>query len=242
MPEHLNEKESTSLQEKQVHYGVWPVWEPLFCFILAAFLSAIPALFTDTAQSVIGVIVVSYILQVACYFLLPVFIVTVLRSYKPSALGLISTKWSHCLPVAIVCGLAFYLINVALATAISAIFPQSLENPQAILLLFDYARNNVELVMLIVIIVFLAPASEEMLFRAYLLPPLLNNFGRWPAYIISAILFAAAHQNVWVFVPIFAGGVGFAWLYDRYHNIFYNIIAHTTWNIIALSLYSIFAV
>ena len=54
---------------------------------------------------------------------------------------------------------------------------------------------------------------------------------------MAGLVFGAMHMNIWVFLPMFVGGVGFAWPYDKKHNLYINILAHITWNTISMALY-----
>ena len=83
----------------------------------------------------------------------------------------------------------------------------------------------------------LAPVSEEMLFRAFLLPALQKVFGRWTAIILTTTIFAAAHLNLRVFLPIFVSSIVLCWIYERYQNIVYCMVAHMIWNMIALNMF-----
>ena len=75
----------------------------------------------------------------------------------------------------------------------------------------------------------LAPAAEELLFRGYAYPALKARTGRHAAW-ISALLFASVHVYLINFLPLFALGIAFVQLYERYRSIAVPILAHATMN------------
>jgi membrane protease YdiL (CAAX protease family) len=87
---------------------------------------------------------------------------------------------------------------------------------------------------LIVTTVVVAPVVEETFFRAFVFGGLRARYGwRWAA-IISAALFAAAHGELTFFIPAFALGCLFAYLYQRSNSIWPGLILHMTVNAIAM--------
>lgn len=221
--------------------SLWPFGEGIIIFLAATFLSSLPAFFSASAGSVLGLTLISYLLQDACFFLLPVFSLTVLRRLGPEALGMRLPSPRLCLTVGIGGGLVLYGINMVLSLVSAALLPQSWQSRQSILVLFDLADNSLETGLLVFFVIAVSPLAEEMLFRVFMLPPLLARFSRPAAFAIAAGLFALIHFNAMVFLPLFAGGWGFCWIYDKYRNYWYNVIAHSVWNIVALILLYIFS-
>lgn len=97
------------------------------------------------------------------------------------------------------------------------------------------------------IIVFLAPFVEEVLFRGYVFG-IIRNKSRAAAYIVSCALFAALH--VWQFAAVdqslgafllmlqyFVPGVVFAWCYEQSGTLWASILPHAFVN--ALAMWSI---
>lgn len=85
-------------------------------------------------------------------------------------------------------------------------------------------------------VVVLAPVGEELLFRGLLLRALVRRIRFWPAALLSALLFAAAHADAYLLWPraiALAGtGVVLAWLY-RWRGYWASVTAHATVNIVA---------
>jgi membrane protease YdiL (CAAX protease family) len=76
----------------------------------------------------------------------------------------------------------------------------------------------------------LAPVLEEMLFRGVILRSFLGQYGRWPAIIGSAVLFGAAHLNIYQFGAALILGLYLGWLYDRSKSLLPCIALHGFYN------------
>jgi uncharacterized protein len=215
----------------------WHIWQAFLVLPLVVVISAVPFFFNSEAVSQVGVNLISLLLQDGCFILLPLLLVCGYYKQPPQALGFRSFPVSQVFRLAIPAGILFYLINVAIAVLINLIFPDKIDQSQTALMLLALARNKFELVMLVAFFTTLVPMAEEIYFRAFVYPPLKRACGRRAAIVFAAALFALIHVNFWTFLPLFAGGLGFAWLYDRYRNIWLNIIAHMTWNTLVLVLY-----
>jgi uncharacterized protein len=81
----------------------------------------------------------------------------------------------------------------------------------------------------------LVSLAEEMVFRGYLLYNLMESMSRWPALVVSAVLFAAFHINnpgvgVMPVVNVLLAGVlmGVNFVYTR--NLWFGLAFHFAWN------------
>ena len=92
----------------------------------------------------------------------------------------------------------------------------------------------------LLIVVFLAPFVEEVLFRGYVFGSL-RDHSRVVAYVVSCVLFAFLHvwqfavggHGVWYFVLMLQyliPGLVLAWCYDRAGNLWAPILVHITVN------------
>ncbi|MCR4963770.1 MAG: CPBP family intramembrane metalloprotease [Firmicutes bacterium] len=213
----------------------WQIWHP-FAVLLASFvLALLPMALTARPYNVVGLNLTSYWLQFVGFFLGPLYIACVRYKQKPAVLGIRKVK-ARLYFAAPLCGLAFYLLNVLVALAVTLVCGRDMAL-QNVLQVFDYAQNPFEIWGLILSVAVLAPVSEEMLFRAFLYPPLKAAVGKSKAVLIASFLFGVSHGSLWTLFPMWAGGVCFTLLYDRYRSLAMNIIAHATWNTIALSLF-----
>lgn len=202
-------------------------------------LSLLPALASGGGAKPLGLALISYLLQCAGFFLIPLFSVCRVYGGHPGWLGLQRLNMPFCLKRGLPAGLILFLLNLLTSLLVTALLPASWIEEQSIVALLSSTANVFETVMLALFILVFAPIAEEIIFRAYLYPPLKSGVGRRRALVFASLIFAASHINVAAFLPLFVGGLGFCWLYDRYGNIYINIIAHIVWNTIAMILFYI---
>jgi len=217
----------------------WRIWQTLAVLPLAIFVASLVWLVNNEGVSQVGVSLIGILLQDSCLLLVPLLIVCLYYKQAPETLGFRKISITRILRVGIPAGIACYLLNVVFSVLINTIFPGKIEATQNNIQLLGLAENNFEIGMLVLFYCLLAPLAEEIYFRAFVYPPLKHKFGRVNALILSAALFALVHGNIWIFLPLFAGGLGFAWLYDKFGNIWINICAHMVWNITVITLYFI---
>jgi hypothetical protein len=87
---------------------------------------------------------------------------------------------------------------------------------------------------------FLAPLFEETIFRGFLFGGLRQRLGWRNAALLSSAIFGAMHLSFAAFIPTFALGFLFAYLYQRSNSIWPGIILHTLLN--SFSLCTLFMV
>lgn len=104
-----------------------------------------------------------------------------------------------------------------------------------------------KLLVVVFFAVIMAPLIEELVFRGVMQTCLLHVFGglRWPAMIVTAILFSVTHA--WVvpwqsLVTLFALGLIFGYVYERTGSLLTPILVHAGFNaanvIMAVMLYT----
>jgi membrane protease YdiL (CAAX protease family) len=76
----------------------------------------------------------------------------------------------------------------------------------------------------------LAPVLEEMLFRGIILRAFLHQYDRRKAILASALIFGAAHLNIYQFVIAFGLGLVLGWLYERTQSLIPCIALHGLYN------------
>ena len=87
---------------------------------------------------------------------------------------------------------------------------------------------------LFVAVVLVGPVAEETFFRGFVFAGLRSRYDWRLAAGMSAALFAAAHLELTFFLPAFALGYLFAYLYQRSNSIWPGLILHMLLNGIAL--------
>lgn len=212
----------------------WSAWETVAVLGLSMLLSAIPYRFGATARG-IGADLVAYFIQTGCFFLAPLLLVTAVRGRSAADLGFTAPEWRRCLIVGVGFGLLLYSINLFISWVQTLLFPQA-QAQEYIVELLDKA-TPFETVFLLLLLLFMAPLAEETLFRGFFFPALRWRYGRLAAYVLCAAVFAASHMNLWTLLPVVCVSLGLCRLYEKYGSLWYNIIAHMTWNAVALTLY-----
>ena len=80
------------------------------------------------------------------------------------------------------------------------------------------------------LLVVVAPVTEELLFRGIILRGFLANYSKRRAILLSALLFALMHGNPWQFIPAFVAGVLLAWLLIETGSLIPCLFAHAVAN------------
>ena len=77
-----------------------------------------------------------------------------------------------------------------------------------------------------IVLVIVAPLTEEPLFRGILLRGFTRNYGTWLGVLGTAFLFGAIHLNPWQFVGAFLLGIVFAWWTLKTRSILPALLGH----------------
>ena len=80
------------------------------------------------------------------------------------------------------------------------------------------------------LLVMVAPVTEEVLFRGLILRGFLQNYSTRSAILLSAFLFAVMHTNPWQFISAFVAGVLLAWLLIETGSLLPCLFAHAAAN------------
>jgi membrane protease YdiL (CAAX protease family) len=88
----------------------------------------------------------------------------------------------------------------------------------------------------VILIVFLAPLGEEMVFRGIAYTALRGR-GRTRALMVTSLLFAVAHIQVIHFIPIFCIGLILAYLFERTGSLKPAIALHVLVNLTLMILW-----
>ena len=94
--------------------------------------------------------------------------------------------------------------------------------------------NRQTLVSRIVLLVIVAPVTEELLFRGILLRGLLNRHHPVMAVLLTSLLFAAVHVNPWQCPSALCLGLALGWFYLRTGSILTCILGHAIANGLSL--------
>lgn len=104
--------------------------------------------------------------------------------------------------------------------------------------LSDKATSPVGIIAIVLTVGILAPIAEELFFRGLLYGAIRKrgDFAEnqkatiWVSVIVSSAIFSAIHFQLLLFPALFAVGIIFAWLYERYQRLAPAIWAHVGFN------------
>jgi membrane protease YdiL (CAAX protease family) len=96
--------------------------------------------------------------------------------------------------------------------------------------LVEAAKSEQGLVVMLLVGAILAPLSEEVYFRGYMLSALAKRFGEKAGVVLSSAYFAVVHLDARAFFPIFVLGAILAFAYLRTRSLTLVITAHMVIN------------
>lgn len=93
-----------------------------------------------------------------------------------------------------------------------------------------FGAGSLGLFMAVLMAVIVGPLTEELAFRGVIAPAIHSRFGKWPAIIASAALFALYHVTPWLWAPMFVFGVALGWLALSRQSLWPAIALHAIYN------------
>ncbi len=105
---------------------------------------------------------------------------------------------------------------------------------QEIVDLFNGSRTLQQRIVIIVVAVCVAPASEEFIFRFFLYGVLKRYIGPALGIFLNALLFAAVHAHLPSFAPLFVLGICFTLAYEWSGSILVSMTMHSLFNSLTL--------
>jgi len=158
------------------------------------------------------------------------------RGFDLGALtGISRISFLRALSTGIVLLLAAYPLILLAETITQGLFRIGPDR-QSIVELFDASRTIGQRVMIIVFAVAIAPVAEEFLFRFFLYGVLRRYFGHVFGIIVNALLFAAIHNHLPSFVPLFVLGMCFTIAYEWSGSILVSMTMHSLFNSLSLTV------
>ena len=98
----------------------------------------------------------------------------------------------------------------------------------------SWESSSSALILTFISICILTPISEELLFRGYILDSINRIHGKWPAILLSSLLFGLVHFDPYIIGMATIGGVIYGWIRIRTGSLIPGIVAHAMWNTMAL--------
>jgi membrane protease YdiL (CAAX protease family) len=82
----------------------------------------------------------------------------------------------------------------------------------------------------LLLLVIIAPLTEELLFRGLILRGLLSRYPVWISVLISSLLFGLFHLNPWQIIGATLGGLILGWIFVRTRSLVPCVFAHALFN------------
>lgn len=91
------------------------------------------------------------------------------------------------------------------------------------------------------LLVVVAPLTEELLFRGLILRGLIAQRGEWAAVLYSSLLFGLLHLNPWQLASAFFLGIVLGWLFIQTRSLVPCILCHAAFNALSFAVGSGYA-
>lgn len=136
------------------------------------------------------------------------------------------SRWSLLAPMTVL------LAGMGIATSEADNVTQSFlaSPPEALDISWMFAGADRSLLGLLLLLVVVAPVTEELLFRGIILRGFLSRYSVVTAVTLSALLFALFHLNPWQFIGAFALGLVFGWWYVKTRSLVPCLVGHGIFN------------
>lgn len=105
---------------------------------------------------------------------------------------------------------------------------------QNIVELFSGSHTMEQRILIIILAVAVAPIAEELVFRFFLYGVFRRYLGRTVGLMINALVFAAVHQHLPSFAPLFVLGACFTLAYEWSGSILVSMTMHSLFNSLSL--------
>lgn len=93
-----------------------------------------------------------------------------------------------------------------------------------------FGSGSIGLALSVLLVVVVAPLAEELAFRGVIMPVVGQNWGKWPAVLVSAAVFSAYHFTPWLLFPTFMLGSALGWLAWERRSLWPAIALHALYN------------
>lgn len=210
-----------------------------FIFIYAIFIvtNSIASIFLVDAK----IIFIVPILQIISFVIIPIQIMKNNEWNIKYNLKLLSSFKINHFFAGIASIIGYLIFSVGFSSLLNIVLPENLSDLIRKMssehnLIFDkfLFHSNIYIVLITsLMLVFVAPFTEEILFRGFLLTPLENALNKRKAIALSAALFALVHMNPAIFVHLFILGIILGYFAAYTKNIFVPIFIHLLNNLFA---------
>ncbi|HXF82450.1 MAG TPA: CPBP family glutamic-type intramembrane protease [bacterium] len=183
--------------------------------------------------------------QAAIFLVLPLYIVRRRYGLPRSAVGLRFERWPLWTGLGLAAGavsialsvllerLAIYLIGFVAGRDRAAAMAEQEHLADVLTAILKGPLAVADLVLVFLLVCALVPVAEELFFRGFVYGAL-RRWGVAAAALLSALFFAAVHNQIVHFLPIFALGLILALLYERTGSLLPAMLVHAVNNVVAL--------
>ena len=140
--------------------------------------------------------------------------------------SIIKTIWYSLLALVLI--LAINFSYVMLMTKVFNISPPESKIEELV------NNKNISSIMLLVVVSLIAPICEEIYFRGFLFQGVKKSWGVFAGIFISSILFAAAHLDLYNFLPLLAIGWILAYIFHKTKSLIPVIFLHAIYNLLMI--------
>lgn len=147
--------------------------------------------------------------------------------FYPKAILLLAMVWPIMIVVGAICG--FFIYYFTNFKPSQHLFTKILAN----------TSDPLTWLVLVFSACIIAPICEEIIFRGCLFPFFNVQMGKWPAVLLTSLVFGVIHMNVYQMMPIFVLAIVLQLLFIRYRNLYFPILFHSIFN--GFSLLIVFA-
>ncbi len=158
----------------------------------------------------------------------------IIRNRNPIRIfGLRWTRWRREIPLAILALLSVYPVIILVQLTMQKIYGPNAA-PQEILQFLTNSPGLKERLLLVFLAVVIAPLAEETIFRGFIYGAVRQYFGRWPAILLSAAVFALIHAHVPALLGLFILAVFLTLVYERTGSLWASIMLHSIFNAVTI--------
>lgn len=123
-----------------------------------------------------------------------------------------------------------FILVIVTGVIVELFYPMSPSDVQPFTEMVLQASSPIQLAVLFLFGVIMAPCAEELYFRGLLFTVLRQNLGLGGGIVISGMVFGLLHFDLPRLLPLMIGGMALAILYHKSKSLYAPMIAHGVWN------------
>ena len=228
------------MRQCPIHLARWNLWDSVkvlavYVFLIIAGISSVSLILAGKHLSRDGTLLATFAvnyLALSGAMLIVWRVVCVERGQSLRAVGWALPGGISDLRRAIGCYAALLPVFLAAAQVTQVIATRFGGKPKAqeIISYFMSDTSATVTVVMMALACLAAPILEETFFRGLLQPALRNMVGSRVAILLTALIFAGAHQSLSVFLPIFVLGLVLGYLYEKTQSVIASAALHSIHN------------